>query len=101
MRWEYHRLSVDGPNVENALHELGQNGWELVAVLPETRIFFGFQCFFKRPLADSPAPAAERVGDTKRLASSVSVRPNALGLNRQDADSPENLTRMTWKRGAR
>ena len=58
MQWEYYRLSVDGPNVETALQEMGMNGWELVAVIAETRIFYGFQCFMKRPLPENSRSTA-------------------------------------------
>ena len=98
MLWEYHRLSVDGPNVENALHDLGQNGWELVAVIPETRIFYGFQCFLKRPVADSLPQAPERAGEPKRLDPYVSVRSNSSGRSSREEDSTESLARMSWKR---
>jgi hypothetical protein len=98
MHWEYYRLSVDGPNVENALHDLGQNGWELVAVIPETRIFYGFQCFLKRPVAESPATPPERAAEPKRLEKFVSVRSSSLGRNNREDESAEGLARMTWKR---
>ncbi|SIN80038.1 hypothetical protein SAMN05444166_0935 [Singulisphaera sp. GP187] len=91
MLWEYYRLSVDGPNVENALHGLGQKGWELVAVIPETRIFYGFQCFLKRPLADSQSQAPERT-------SYVSARSSSLGQSGREEDAPENLEPMNWTR---
>ncbi|WP_406699750.1 hypothetical protein V5E97_12910 [Singulisphaera sp. Ch08] len=103
MLWEYHRLSVDGPNVENALQNLGQEGWELVAVIPETRIFFGFQCFFKRPIATNtpqqPQPP-ERNTEAKRLDPYSSVRTNPLGRSSREGDShsPESLARLSWKR---
>lgn len=98
MLWEYHRLSVDGPNIEKALHDLGQKGWELVAVIPETRIFYGFQCFLKRPLADIPPEPAERTDEPKRLTPYVSPQPNPSERSRQEGDSSESLARMTWKR---
>src|SRR5262245_25592322 len=73
-QWEYYRLSVDGPNVEAALHELGQNGWELVAVIPESRIFYGFQCFLKRAVAGPGSPTTERASESRRVETYVSVR---------------------------
>lgn len=92
MRWEYYRLSVDGPNVENALYTLGQDGWELVAVIPETRIFFGFQCFLKRPLAEGAAPASppERTTEPRRqerFASSRSTLPSRTPRIEDSADT--------------
>lgn len=98
MLWEYHRLSVDGPNVEAALHDLGRNGWELVAVIPETRIFYGFQCFLKRPLAETPASSNDRASEPKRLDPYVASRPSALVRSPRDGDAPESLARMSWKR---
>jgi hypothetical protein len=77
MQWEYYRLSVDGPSVENALHELGLSGWELVSVLPESRIFFGYQCFLKRPISDANGKPIERAPD-KRPVTHV---PEARRLN--------------------
>jgi hypothetical protein len=98
-QWEYYRLSVDGPNVETALHELGQNGWELVAVIPETRIFYGFQCFLKRPVAaDRGAQSAEGPGEAKRLEGYVGVRSSSLGRGSREPDSAESIASMTWQR---
>ncbi|AGA29207.1 hypothetical protein [Singulisphaera acidiphila] len=98
MLWEYYRLSVDGPNIEKALHNLGQKGWELVAVIPETRIFYGFQCFLKRPLTGDPPEPSERTGDPKRLTPYVSPQPNSSEQSSpEEEDSPESLARMTWK----
>lgn len=94
MQWEYYRLSVDGPNVETALHELGQNGWELVAVIPETRIFYGFQCFLKRPLSSNGAATAE----PRRLDNYLSVRPNSLGRPNREGDSADDVRSVTWQR---
>src|SRR3954470_21765852 len=99
IHWEDYRLSVDGPNVETALHELGQNGWELVAVIPETRIFYGFQCFLKRQVVAEPTPqGAERSADSRRAESYVGVRSSSLGRGSREADSPESIASMTWHR---
>lgn len=96
MQWEYYRLSVDGPNVETALHELGQNGWELVAVIPESRIFYGFQCFLKRPVTE--ASATEGPSETRRMESFVGVRSSSLGRGNRDNDTPESIASVTWQR---
>ena len=48
MQWEYYRLAAVESNLDDALLDLGKEGWELVSVLPETRLFHGFQCLFKR-----------------------------------------------------
>jgi hypothetical protein len=98
MQWEYYRLSVDGPNVETALHELGQNGWELVAVIPETRIFFGFQCFLKRPLSNNGPAAADRSAEPRRLDNYLSVRSSTLGRPNREGDSPDDVRSVTWQR---
>lgn len=49
MQWEYYRLATVESCLDEALHDLGQEGWELISVIPETRLFQGFQCLFKRP----------------------------------------------------
>src|SRR5689334_4522800 len=86
MQWEYYRLSVDGPNVESALHELGQNGWELVAVIPETRIFYGFQCFLKRPITEATRGTLERGAESRRLEGYAGVRSSSLGRGHREAE---------------
>ena len=57
MQWEYYRLATVESCLDEALQELGQEGWELVSVMPETRLFHGFQCLLKRP---STTPASGR-----------------------------------------
>lgn len=49
MKWEYFRLATVESNLDDALHDLGLEGWELVSVMSETRLFHGFQCILKRP----------------------------------------------------
>jgi hypothetical protein len=49
MQWEYYRLATVESCLDEALQDLGQEGWELVSVLPETRLFHGFQYLLKRP----------------------------------------------------
>jgi len=49
MQWEYYRLSTVESCLDEALTELGQEGWELVSMMPEGRLFHGFQCVLKRP----------------------------------------------------
>lgn len=56
MQWEYYRLATVESCLDDALQELGLDGWELVSVMAETRLFHGFQCLLKRP----------RNGDTAR-----------------------------------
>lgn len=60
MQWEYFRLATVESCVDEALHELGKEGWELVSIMPETRMFHGFQCFLKRPAqtTDPSTPAS-------------------------------------------
>ncbi len=58
MQWEYYRLATVESCLDEALQELGQEGWELVSILPETRLFHGFQCLLKRPC---------KVGSSERL----------------------------------
>jgi|GEM_PF-2734440 len=90
MRWEYFRLSVDGPNVESALYNLGLDGWELVAVIPETRIFFGFQCFLKRPLAEGevPVPPMERMSEPRRPERFAPARSNPASRSPRNEEAP-------------
>ncbi len=49
MKWEYYRLATVESSLDESLHELGQDGWELVSIMAETRLFHGFQCVLKRP----------------------------------------------------
>ena len=61
MKWEYYRLAIVETCLEDALNELGQEGWELVSIMPEGRLFQGFQCLLKRPSAASQeAPSVGR-----------------------------------------
>ena len=56
MQWEYYRLSTVESSLDNSLHELGKDGWELVSVMAETRLFHGFQCLLKRPYTGVDGP---------------------------------------------
>ena len=56
MQWEYYRLATVESSLDEALQELGQDGWELVSVMPETRLFHGFQCVLKRPCTTTADP---------------------------------------------
>jgi hypothetical protein len=58
MQWEYYRLATVESCLDEALKELGKDGWELVSVMPEARLFHGFQCILKRPVA--PADPSRR-----------------------------------------
>jgi hypothetical protein len=49
MQWEYYRLATVESCLDEALHDLGIEGWELVSIMPESRLFHGFQCLLKRP----------------------------------------------------
>jgi hypothetical protein len=49
MQWEYYRLATVESCLDEALRDLGVEGWELVSIMPETRMFHGFQCVLKRP----------------------------------------------------
>lgn len=60
MKWEYFRLSTVETSLDDALHELGEEGWELVSVLPESRLFHGFQCLFKRPYTGKDGPRSSK-----------------------------------------
>jgi hypothetical protein len=60
MKWEYFRLATVESSLDEALHELGQEGWELVSVLPEVRLFHGFQCLLKRPYTGKDSPRSSQ-----------------------------------------
>jgi hypothetical protein len=49
MQWEYFRLATVESRLDEALQDLGDEGWELVTILPEVRLFHGYQCVLKRP----------------------------------------------------
>lgn len=81
MKWEYYRLSAVESSLDESLHELGKDGWELVAVLAETRLFHGFQCLLKRPYTDEAAPRRglsqpQRAAGSSRVSSEYR-RPSA------------------------
>jgi hypothetical protein len=54
MQWEYYRLATVESCLDEALQELGLDGWELVSIMTETRLFHGFQCLLKRPRTADP-----------------------------------------------
>ena len=58
MQWEYYRLSTVESCLDEGLQELGKEGWELVSVLPEGRLFHGFQCVLKRPVPEGEPETA-------------------------------------------
>ena len=64
--------------------ELGQEGWELVSILPETRMFHGFQCLFKRPCTGAVTPRRSQPPAPHRFNKYVSVRCSPL----KGVDSP-------------
>ncbi len=74
MQWEYYRLAAVESNLDEALVELGQEGWELVSILPETRMFHGFQCLFKRPCTGAVTPRRSQPPAPHRFNKYVSVR---------------------------
>lgn len=74
MQWEYFRLATVESSLDDALHELGQQGWELVAVLPESRLFHGFQCLLKRPYAGKDSPRTNQPPVSHRMNRFVTQR---------------------------
>ncbi len=64
MQWEYYRLATVEASLDDALHELGQDGWELVSIMPESRLFHGFQCLFKRPCVTQTNPERPKASAT-------------------------------------
>jgi len=74
MQWEYYRIATVESSLDEALHELDKDGWELVSVLPETRLFHGFQCLFKRPFTGAEAPRRSQPPLPHRFNKYLSVR---------------------------
>jgi hypothetical protein len=74
MKWEYYRLAAVESALDESLHELGKDGWELVSVLPETRLFHGFQCLLKRPYTGKDTPRTNKPPIPLKTNKYVSVR---------------------------
>lgn len=74
MHWEYFRLATVESCLDEALFELGQEGWELVSVMPETRLFHGFQCFLKRPCTGVEVPRTSHATVAHRFNKLLTVR---------------------------
>ncbi|GAC1473791.1 MAG: hypothetical protein NVSMB9_23060 [Isosphaeraceae bacterium] len=75
MQWEYRRLATVESTLDETLHELGIEGWELISIMPEARLFHGFQCVLKRPY--------EGVETARRLPSSIPARMTKFLSTRQ------------------
>lgn len=54
-RWEYKFVSINGFDTVEVLNQCGLEGWELVAVTPESS-YSGAMAYFKRPLLGAIAP---------------------------------------------
>jgi hypothetical protein len=74
MKWEYYRLAAVESSLDESLHELGMEGWELVSVMPETRLFHGFQCLLKRPYTGKDCARSNQPSIPHRINKYVSVR---------------------------
>jgi hypothetical protein len=74
MQWEYYRLSTAESGIDEALHDLGMEGWELVSILPESRLFHGYQCVLKRPFTGVEAPRREKAAPPQLINKYLSVR---------------------------
>lgn len=74
MQWEYYRLATVESCLDEALQELGLDGWELVSIMPETRLFHGFQCLLKRPLQSSETELRHTPAVPQRFHKLLSVR---------------------------
>jgi hypothetical protein len=74
MKWEYYRLATVESCLDEALQELGQEGWELVSVIHETRLFHGFQCLLKRPCSGVDTPRSSSTPASHRFNKLLSVR---------------------------
>ena len=74
MQWEYYRLATVESSLDEALQELGLEGWELVSVMAETRLFHGFQCLLKRPLVVNESDRRNPAPPTRKLHKLVTTR---------------------------
>lgn len=74
MQWEYYRLATVESCLDEALQELGRDGWELVSVMPETRLFHGFQCLLKRPCVVVESERGKKTPVTSRYHKLLSAR---------------------------
>ena len=74
MQWEYFRLSSVESSLDEALHDLGQEGWELISIIPEGRLFHGFQCILKRPAREHEPAKKSQPALPHRFNKYLSVR---------------------------
>ncbi|MFO0953977.1 MAG: hypothetical protein U0835_23035 [Isosphaeraceae bacterium] len=74
MKWEYYRLTTVESSMDESLAELGQQGWELVSVMAETRLFHGFQCLLKRPYSGKESPRTNPIPPPQRSNKFIPVR---------------------------
>jgi hypothetical protein len=74
MQWEYYRLATVESRLDEALQDLGQEGWELVSILPEARMFHGYQCMLKRPSTGDAAPRRSQAALPYRLNKYLTAR---------------------------
>lgn len=74
MQWEYYRLATVESCIDEALHDLGLEGWELVSIMPETRLFHGFQCLLKRPCTGKEPARVNQTPLPHRFNKFLSVR---------------------------
>lgn len=74
MQWEYYRLATVESCLDEALKELGLDGWELVSIMPEARLFHGFQCLLKRATAVVAPAHRSEPASTHRFNKFLSVR---------------------------
>jgi hypothetical protein len=74
MQWEYYRLATVESCLDEALRELGQDGWELVSIIPEARLFHGFQCLLKRAITVVEPDRRNQPPATHRFNKFLSVR---------------------------
>lgn len=42
IRWEYKRIEADTPPSEATLNQLGDEGWEVVSILPSEKLYFTY-----------------------------------------------------------
>jgi hypothetical protein len=68
-RWEYMTLTHHAEAIRQELNTIGQEGWELVSIVPGQ---FHFTAFFKRPVAEKVTTVSAKITKRKNKSRSPS-----------------------------